>query len=211
MFTSGSSVVQAYMRELLRAIGGLLNAVDNPISLTGHTDAAPYVGGNRGYSNWELSAERANSSRRELIAGGMNAEKVLRVMGVGPVVPFDKTNPLDPMNRRIAIVVLNQAAQQRILRGSEVDVEEAADLTRALAEKAASSQALLRKALDEKALIDDVLKEKGLGPGQAGAAADPVAPAGAAPGQDPAGAARLLPPPGEATSPVIGPQESLVR
>ena len=48
MFSSGSSVVQAYMRELLRAIGGLLNEVENPVSLTGHTDAAPYAGGNRG-------------------------------------------------------------------------------------------------------------------------------------------------------------------
>ena len=135
MFASGSSVVQAYMRDLLRTIGGLLNEVDNPISLTGHTDAAPYVGGNRGYSNWELSAERANASRRELIAGGMYAEKVLRVMGVGPVVPLDKANPLDPMNRRIAIVVLNQAAQQRILRSTELDVDDGGDLKKAIAER----------------------------------------------------------------------------
>ena len=147
MFASGSAVVQGYMRDLLRAIGGLLNEVENPISLTGHTDAAPYVGGNRGYSNWELSAERANASRRELIAGGMNADKVLRVMGVGPVVPLDKSQPLDPMNRRIAIVVLNQAAQQRILRGSEIDVEEAADLARALADKAAAGKTPLERVL----------------------------------------------------------------
>ena len=132
MFASGSSVVQVAMRELLRTLGGLLNDVENPISLTGHTDAAPYVGGNRGYSNWELSADRANASRRELIAGGMKGDKVLRVMGVGPVVPLDKSNPLDPMNRRIAIVVLNIAAQQRILRGTELGVEEAAELKKAL-------------------------------------------------------------------------------
>jgi chemotaxis protein MotB len=134
MFTSGSSVVQVYMRDLLRTIGGVLNEVDNPISLTGHTDSAPYAGGNRGYSNWELSAERANASRRELIAGGMAADKVLRVMGVGPVVPLDKSNPLDPMNRRIAIVVLNQAAQQRILRSTELDAEEADQLRKAIAD-----------------------------------------------------------------------------
>ncbi len=124
MLQSGSSVVQVAMRELLRTLGGLLNDVENPISLTGHTDAAPYVGGNRGYSNWELSADRATASRRELIAGGMKGDKVLRVMGVGPVVPLDKSNPLDPMNRRIAIVVLNQAAQQRILNGTEADAPE---------------------------------------------------------------------------------------
>ncbi len=132
-FASGSAVVQAYMRDLMRTIGGLLNEVENPVSLTGHTDAAPYVGGNRGYSNWELSAERANASRRELIAGGMKPEKVLRVMGVGPVVPLDKTNPLDPMNRRIAIVVLNQASQQRILRSSEIDVGDPVVLKKAIA------------------------------------------------------------------------------
>lgn len=133
MFNSGSVVVQGYMRDLLRTLGSLLNEVENPVSLTGHTDAAPYVGGNRGYSNWELSAERANSSRRELIAGGMVPEKVMRVMGVGPVVPLDKTNPLDPINRRIAIVVLNQAAQQRILRSTEIDVEEPDEIRKALA------------------------------------------------------------------------------
>jgi len=147
MFASGSAVVQAYMRDLLRAIGGMLNEVENPISLTGHTDAAPYVGGNRGYSNWELSADRANASRRELISGGMNPEKVLRVMGVGPVVPLDKGQPLDPMNRRIAIVVLNHSAEQRILRGSELSVEEAADLTKALAEKAMAEKTPLERVL----------------------------------------------------------------
>ena len=132
MFASGSVVVQPYMRDLLRTIGGLLNGVENPISLTGHTDSAPYVGGNRGYSNWELSAERANASRRELIAGSMDPDKVLRVMGVGPVVPLNKGNTLDPMNRRIAIVVLNQAAQQRILHSTELAVEEGGDLKKAV-------------------------------------------------------------------------------
>jgi chemotaxis protein MotB len=158
MFASGSAVVQAYMRDLLRAIGSLLNEVENPISLTGHTDSAPYVGGNRGYSNWELSADRANASRRELVAGGMNAEKVLRVMGVGPVVPLDKTQPLDPMNRRIAIVVLNQSAELRILRGSEFSIEDAAELTKALAEKALKDRTPLERVLGVHApMADSVL------------------------------------------------------
>jgi chemotaxis protein MotB len=132
MFTSGSSVVQVYMKDLLRTIGGVLNEVDNPVSLTGHTDAAPYAGGNRGYSNWELSADRANASRRELVAGGMEPEKVLRVMGLGPVVPLDKVDPFDAMNRRIAIVVLNQAAQQRILNGTEIGVKNAGEIDKVL-------------------------------------------------------------------------------
>ena len=173
MFASGSAVVQAYMRDLLRAIGGMLNDVENPISLTGHTDAAPYVGGNRGYSNWELSADRANASRRELIAGGMKPEKVLRVMGVGPVVPLDKSQPLDPMNRRIAIVVLNQSAEQRILRGSEISVEEASDLTKALAEKSLAEKARAEKTPLERVLGSDAPPERGAAAEQASGAARP--------------------------------------
>ncbi|NLD56349.1 MAG: flagellar motor protein MotB [Burkholderiaceae bacterium] len=132
MFASGSAVVQDYMKDLLRTIGGVLNEVDNPVSLTGHTDAAPYAGGYRGYSNWELSTDRANASRRELVAGGMKPEKVMRVMGLGQVLPLDKVDPYDPMNRRIAIVVLNQAAQERILNGTELDVRSPGELDRVL-------------------------------------------------------------------------------
>lgn len=132
MFASGSPVVNDYMRELLRSIGGLLNDVDNPVSLTGHTDSAPYAGGARGYSNWELSTDRANASRRELISGGMAPARVLRVSGLGDVVPLDKLEPSDPMNRRIGIVVLNHAAQQRILRGSELETDEAGEVARVI-------------------------------------------------------------------------------
>ena len=130
LFASGkSTVLSPQMRELMRTIGKLLNDVENPISLSGHTDATPYSGGaTGGYSNWELSTERANSSRRELVLGGLAPDKVLRVQGLGPVVPLVKENPNDPMNRRIAIVVLNEEAQARILSGTEVttsDVESA--------------------------------------------------------------------------------------
>ena len=132
MFASGSSTVQPGMRTLLRTLGGLLNGVENSVSLTGHTDAAPYSGNFRGYSNWELSAERANASRRELVAGGLQPDKVLRVVGLGAVVPLDKSAPLDPMNRRIAIVVLNETARSRILGNTEVPVGDGAELKRAV-------------------------------------------------------------------------------
>ena len=71
MFDSGSAVVKPYMRDLLRDIGRLLADVPNRITLEGHTDAQPFVSGDRGYSNWELSSDRANASRRELMAGGL--------------------------------------------------------------------------------------------------------------------------------------------
>ena len=70
------------MRELLRAIGSVLLEVPNRLTLEGHTDAQPFGAGDGGYSNWELSADRANASRRELVAGGLTEERVLRVQGL---------------------------------------------------------------------------------------------------------------------------------
>lgn len=115
MFDSGGDEVKPYTRQLLREIGRVLNDVPNRISLAGHTDAAPFVGGVQGFSNWELSANRANASRRELVAGGMEAHKVLRVVGLGSTLLFDKNDPLNPVNRRISIVVLNQHTEKAIL------------------------------------------------------------------------------------------------
>ena len=132
MFDSGRAVVKDYMRDILRDIGHVLNDVDSRISLSGHTDAAPFSGGERGYSNWELSADRANASRRELIAGGMDERKVARVVGLAASVPFDEAAPAAPVNRRISIVVLNRMAEKRVLRGAEVDASDAQDVERAV-------------------------------------------------------------------------------
>jgi chemotaxis protein MotB len=116
MFDSGSAVVKSYMRELLRAIGSVLTEVPNRLTLEGHTDAAPYPGGERGYSNWELSADRANASRRELIAGGLAEDRVLRVQGLASSQPFDVDDPRSPQNRRISIIVMNREAEDRMFR-----------------------------------------------------------------------------------------------
>src|SRR5438270_9322277 len=115
MFDSGKAEVKDYTRNVLREIATLVNSVPNRISLGGHTDTAPFAAGERGYSNWELSADRANASRRELIAGGIAEDKLIRVVGLGPSVPLDRQNPSDPINRRISIVILNYKAEQRIL------------------------------------------------------------------------------------------------
>jgi chemotaxis protein MotB len=114
MFDTGRAQLKDYTRDIMHAIGGLLNGVDNAISLAGHTDANQYAGGERGYSNWELSADRANASRRELVAGGMNESKVLRVVGLSSSLPLDTEDPLDPMNRRISLVVLNEKTERQI-------------------------------------------------------------------------------------------------
>ncbi len=115
MFTSGSAIVQPYMREILREIGAALNGVENRISLDGHTDQAPFAGGLQGYSNWELSADRANASRRELVASGMPEDKLLRVTGLASSTLLDTANPTAPVNRRISILVLTREAEERLL------------------------------------------------------------------------------------------------
>jgi chemotaxis protein MotB len=116
MFDLSSAELKPYTKELMRQIGRLLNGVPNRISLAGHTDAAQYSGGDRGFSNWELSSNRANASRRELIAGGMEEPKMLRVVGLSSTVLFDKNDPLNPSNRRISIVVLNKKTEMSILQ-----------------------------------------------------------------------------------------------
>ncbi len=116
MFDSGSAVVKPYMRELLRAIGSVLIEVPNRLTLEGHTDAQPFPGGDRGYSNWELSADRANASRRELVAGGLTEERVLRVLGLAASLPFKREDPLDPQNRRISLIVMNREAEDNVFR-----------------------------------------------------------------------------------------------
>ncbi|WP_374562126.1 flagellar motor protein MotB [Ideonella sp.] len=118
MFASGSAAVQPYMRELLQAIGAILTEVPNLLTLEGHTDATPFSSGERGYSNWELSADRANASRRELMAGGLAENRVLRVQGLAFSQPFDRNDPTSPSNRRISIIVMNRDAEDRVFRTS---------------------------------------------------------------------------------------------
>jgi chemotaxis protein MotB len=120
MFDSGSTVVKPYMRELLGEIAKVLNDVESKVTLSGHTDSSPFSGGDRGYSNWELSTDRANASRRELVAGGIAENKILRVVGLAAIVPYDAANPDAPVNRRISIVVMNQLAEMRLLTGNEL-------------------------------------------------------------------------------------------
>jgi len=115
MFDLSSSDVKPYMRDMLREIGRALNEVENRIALSGHTDAKPFAGGDRGVGNWELSASRANASRRELTAGGLAEGKVVRVVGLASTVLFDKQNPFNPQNRRISILVLNKKTEEAIL------------------------------------------------------------------------------------------------
>ena len=136
MFDSGSAAVKPYMRDILREIGNALNGVENKISLDGHTDRAPYGSGERGYSNWELSADRANASRRELVAAGMPDDKLARVTGLASSVLLDPQSPLSPVNRRISIIVMTREAEERLLGTGRTPALAAAETTGAAKENA---------------------------------------------------------------------------
>ena len=114
MFDLGSAKLMPYTADILHEIAGFVNRVPNRVSIAGHTDTANYAS-RFGYGNWELSADRANAARRSLLEGGMDAGKVARVVGFGAAVLFDRQNPLNPINRRISIVVMSKAAEDAAL------------------------------------------------------------------------------------------------
>ena len=129
MFDNGSATLKGYTREILSEIAHTLNDVDNRITLSGHTDGLAYAGGLRGYSNWELSADRANASRRQLIAGGIDEKKILRVVGLADSVPLNRADRLDPSNRRISIIVMTKtAADAAVGDGPKLEINGAAQL-----------------------------------------------------------------------------------
>ncbi|MCS4231189.1 chemotaxis protein MotB [Stenotrophomonas maltophilia] len=117
MFDLGGSALKPYTQTILRELANYLNHVPNRISLTGHTDTAAYST-QHGYGNWELSADRANAARRALVDGGLDEAKVTRVVGLASSVLFDKTNPANPINRRISIVVMTRDAEASALAGA---------------------------------------------------------------------------------------------
>jgi chemotaxis protein MotB len=117
MFALASAKVQPYTAEILHVIGTVLEEVPNRIGLSGHTDSTPYMS-DSGYSNWELSSDRANASRRELVIGGMSDAKILRVVGLAAAAHLDRKDPFNPINRRISIIVMNKATEEAVMRDS---------------------------------------------------------------------------------------------
>lgn len=114
MFALARAELEPHTREILQKLGSVLNEMPNKLSLSGHTDSTPYASGEKNYSNWELSADRANASRRELILGGMNEQKIMRVVGLSSAVLFDRNDPTNPVNRRISIIVMSSKAAEAI-------------------------------------------------------------------------------------------------
>lgn len=113
MFALGSARLQPYFEDILLAMADTIKDVPNKISISGHTDAKPFAGAGD-FGNWELSSNRANAARRTLVAGGYDEEQVARVVGYASSALFDRDDPLNPVNRRIDIVVLTKKAQRAI-------------------------------------------------------------------------------------------------
>ena len=115
MFALAKAELQPYTKEILHIIGMVLNEVPNKIGISGHTDSTPYYS-DAGYSNWELSADRANASRREMVLGGLQDDKVLRVVGLASAAHLDAKDPFNPVNRRISIIVMNKRTEDAVRR-----------------------------------------------------------------------------------------------
>ncbi|MBN3830560.1 flagellar motor protein MotB [Burkholderia sp. Ac-20344] len=141
MFASGSSRPEGYATAILTQIGTALDDVENRVSIAGHTDSTPYPDGPAGYSNWELSSDRANAARRALVAGGLREEKLLQVRGLADVLPLDRNVADEPTNRRISILVMNNAAEQAFFRdGGRTTVNETAGARAAVLPAAVTRQ-----------------------------------------------------------------------
>lgn len=123
MFELGSADIEPYMEKVLQKIAPLLRTLPNRVMLIGHTDDLRYALGETAYSNWELSTDRANASRRALIAGGMGPDKVLRVVGAAATMRLPGSKPGEPANRRISILILNHDTTQRILNRGRDPIE----------------------------------------------------------------------------------------
>ncbi|MBU2874892.1 flagellar motor protein MotB [Marinobacter salexigens] len=128
MFDSGRAELKYYSQEILFELAKTLGSVDNKLSLTGHTDATPF-GGRPGYTNWELSADRANTARRALVAGGVRSQQIARVVGLSDSVLFDQDEPTAPVNRRISIIVLNKKTISSIHNSASAKGAPLIDLT----------------------------------------------------------------------------------
>lgn len=115
MFDVGEATLKHYTYDILRELSRFISEVPNRISISGHTDATPFRREN--YGNWELSADRANAARRVLADNGVAENKIGRVVGLASSTLFDKANPSNPVNRRIAIIVMNKKTEEALSKG----------------------------------------------------------------------------------------------
>ena len=117
-FESGSARLSENGQELLALLASELKTLPNDLLIEGHTDAAQYTQ-DASYSNWELSADRANAARRLMQADGVRPDQVTQVRGYADQLLRVKSNPFDPSNRRISILVKNATSPWPGMRGAK--------------------------------------------------------------------------------------------
>ncbi|EBX3952577.1 motility protein MotB, partial [Salmonella enterica subsp. enterica serovar Offa] len=115
MFKLGSKKPEEYMVHILQALTPVFNDIPNRLTLTGHTDSIPFANGEVGYSNWELSSDRANESRQVLVNSGLHRDKVLQVIGMASNMGTDETQPDSALDRRMTILVVSKSKENQIL------------------------------------------------------------------------------------------------
>ncbi|MBA56557.1 MAG: motility protein MotB [Pseudomonadales bacterium] len=118
MFDSGSDEIKPYMNEILHALAGTISSVPNGLSITGHTDAEAFTE-RSDYSNWELSADRANAARRALLKNGVGEKQMAQVVGLASSMLYDKDDPKNPINRRISILVMSERSEAKLKQQQE--------------------------------------------------------------------------------------------
>lgn len=139
MFDAGVDLPKDYAATILEEMGEVLKSTTNKISIAGHTDSLRYKGADD-YTNWELSADRANAARRELIKGGVDPNKVAQVVGLADTIPYDKENPYNPRNRRISIIVLTKEAERNLQSLADAKITSAKELSNSTTEKTRKEQ-----------------------------------------------------------------------
>ena len=116
LFEIGSAEPKGYTRDVLVEIAKQIGKIPNKVVIGGHTDRRPYAD-SRGYTNWELSTDRANSARRVLVANGMKYEQMARIVGHADESLLDPSNPYADANRRITILVLPRVTGEDSVAG----------------------------------------------------------------------------------------------
>lgn len=112
MFAGGSAKILKRTEKLVRAIGNAIATLDNKIRISEHTDSVPFKSKN-GYSNWELSSERAQASRRVLASTGLFPDRISSVAGRASLDPLLPDDPKTSLNRRISILLLRQKITEK--------------------------------------------------------------------------------------------------
>lgn len=151
MFPIGSDVLRKFSEDLIIELGSTLSSVRNKITVTGHTDSTPFPG-NPDYGNWELSSDRAHAARRALVMGGVEDNRIARVVGLSDTVPFKERDD-DSMNRRIALVILHE----KIKASKGESAEPLIDLTDDLPDNG-SSDAWVKRAQENQPLEGEDLR-----------------------------------------------------